>query len=95
MWNNAEAWKIAEWLLRTSRNVVKVSSLRTRMLAHKLLRERRGLDVSFISSDFAVQEGYTTPGDIAAATDLSEGDVSRSLTKLEGRGLIEPGVVAR
>jgi hypothetical protein len=44
---------------------------------------------------FAVQEGYTTPADIAAATDLSVGDVNTSLTKLEGRGLIEPGVVAR
>ncbi len=42
---------------------------------------------------FAVQEGYSTQQDIADVTGLKTGDVSRSLTKLEKRGLVAPGVV--
>ena len=37
---------------------------------------------------FAVQEGYTTPTDIAAATDLKLKDVNRALTVLTEKGFV-------
>ncbi len=43
---------------------------------------------------FAVQEGYSTAQDIADVTGLRKSDVSKSLTRLENQGLVEPGVVS-
>ena len=44
---------------------------------------------------FAVQEGYTTPQDIADVTDLKVGDVSRALTVLGKKGFVTEGVVSK
>lgn len=44
---------------------------------------------------FAVQEGYTTEADIAAATGLKTSDISRALTALQGKGVVQTGVITK
>lgn len=43
----------------------------------------------------AVNEGFTTAGDIASATGLTIAEVSDALSKLEVKGHVEPGVITK